>query len=492
MVDEDKWILYKHTCNYELIKAVALDVKNNCATVNETERYRMQERLAALELYRTRNPDERPLDSINHRINTLEFYMFGYEEVDADAGKRFIFSPLGNFFLTHINKEEKLPFIFAAMLFGIQFEHPANGTPGCFSLFPFRLLFQLLTDNRLENKLYHTEYAYLVTFVHENTPESYDNLVKKILAFRQLEDDEKFRLLLANEHTSVNAIYEWQYYTIKLLVQAGIFEKIDGKKLGKLYHPPKTNSHSGRTGRSVLSGYVKITFEIKDFIIRMLKEYSPYQKPLPLNDPERLYIDVVKQIYSFFPRELSSAIGEEENEIQHQLLELPKLIEQYSKNPENETAYLFEDVLTQGFNMFYNVNAQKIGGAGNTDIECLYITRNTKFAVEAKSTANKLIQINAGRLREHRMKIGGEYTIVVTSKLMPAVIADIKNQPIVVILASTFGEYLYNHLFHDIREIDFKDFDDIIISNFGSDISKLISNMTMEKFASKTNDFDNK
>ena len=31
-VSRDKWILYKHTCNYEMIKAVALDVKNSCKT----------------------------------------------------------------------------------------------------------------------------------------------------------------------------------------------------------------------------------------------------------------------------------------------------------------------------------------------------------------------------------------------------------------------------------------------------------------------------
>lgn len=64
----------------------------------------MQERLAALDLYRTRNTANRPLDSINHRINTLEFYMFGYE----DDNKRFIFSPLGNLFLKYINNQEKL------------------------------------------------------------------------------------------------------------------------------------------------------------------------------------------------------------------------------------------------------------------------------------------------------------------------------------------------------------------------------------------------
>ena len=99
MVERDKWILYKHTSSYDLIKAVALDVKNSCASdVGELEKHRMQERLAALSLYRTRNPKSKPLDSINHRINTLEFFMFGYED-----NHRFIFSPLGNLFLKTFN-----------------------------------------------------------------------------------------------------------------------------------------------------------------------------------------------------------------------------------------------------------------------------------------------------------------------------------------------------------------------------------------------------
>ena len=79
-VEKEKWMLYKHTNSYEMIQAVALDVKNHCGTnINDTERHRMQERLAALDMYHTRNPEEKPLDSMNHRINTLEFFMFGYE-----------------------------------------------------------------------------------------------------------------------------------------------------------------------------------------------------------------------------------------------------------------------------------------------------------------------------------------------------------------------------------------------------------------------------
>lgn len=88
-------------------------------------------------------------------------------------------------------------------------------------------------------------------------------------------------------------------------------------------------------------------------------------------------------------------------------------------------------------------------------------------------------------MREHRNEIGGEYTIVVTPRYVPAAIRDIKESPIVVILASTFSEYLYNHIYHDVREIDYGDFDSIIIENLGTDISKQISNMTMEKFATR-------
>lgn len=480
MVEREKWILYKHTSSYDLIKAVALDVKNSCAShVSEVERYRMQERLAALDLYKTRNPKDRPLDSINHRINTLEFYMFGYE----DDNKRFIFGPLGNLFLANINNEEVLKKIFATMLFGIQFEHPANGTPPCFQLYPFRLLFKLMMDERLEYKLYSTEYAYIIAFTKTIDQSSYDDLVDRILRFRAYDDELKMLKLKEDEHTYVNCIYEWQYYTQKLLSSIGIINVYEGEPLGKLYHPTKPNSRSLPTGRTVKNGYASIAASIRPFIEVLLDAYSCFETPLRLDDAYRMQLDIVKEIYSFYPKELLREIGEDDDELQVKLLELPKLIEQYSNNPENDTAYLFEDVLTEGMNMFINVEARKVGGAGHTDIECLYITLRKKFAVEAKSTANKLSGINAGRLREHRQQIGGDYTIVITSRYVPAAKRDIRGNPIVIILASTFSEYLYNHIYHDLREIDFKDFDDIIVNNLGTDISGLISNMTMEKFA---------
>lgn len=85
----------------------------------------------------------------------------------------------------------------------------------------------------------------------------------------------------------------------------------------------------------------------------LLNRYSYAQKPLKLDDPERTMLDVIKEIYSFYPPELMREIGASDD--LSSLLELPRLIEEYSNNPENETTYLFEEVLDEGFSMFYNV-----------------------------------------------------------------------------------------------------------------------------------------
>ena len=484
MVEKKKWILYKHTCNYELVKAVALDVKNSCKTnISNIERSRMQERLAALDLYKTRNPEEKPLDSINHRINTLEYWMFGYED-KIDGNKRFMFSPLGNLFLKHINDDEKLKKIFVAMLFAIQFQHPGSGTDKEFQLYPFRLVFKLLMDNRLGGKLYNNEVEYLVVFVKTIDSASYEDLVTKILDLRNKPNNEMAELFQSDEHVYVNAVHEWEYFTQTLLSQIGIIQKHQGELICKLYHPTKTNSRSNPTARNATKGYITIRPEVITLVEKMLDLYSFVAIPLRLDDPERMKSDVVKEIYNFYPHVLLEEIGESDEF--SKLLELPKLIEAYSNNPENDTAYLFEDVLVEGFNMFYNVTATGIGGAGHTDIECLYITKSKKFAVESKSTANKLLGINTGRLREHREEIGGEYTIVVTPRYVPAAKRDILCTPTVIVLASTFAEYLYNHIFHDVRNVDYADFDDIIVDNFGKDISRLISNKTLEKFAANS------
>ncbi|MDO8657154.1 MAG: restriction endonuclease [Candidatus Levybacteria bacterium] len=476
-IEKKKWILYRHTNNFDLITAVAVNLKYfSKASISKDDKLGLLLKLKDLAYYKERNP-ELPLDSINHRINTLAYYMFGYKDT-IDGQDRFLFSPLGNLFLKHIDNKQNLSKIFFTMLWGIQFEHPHGGSDKIFNLYPFRLIFKLLSDERIENRLYAYEVSYLLVFIESIDNQNYEKLINEILKIRKWSNAEIEKAFKEDEHTYVNSAYEWDYYVSELFQNAGVVEKTEGEVVCRLLQGKSTY-------RKITRNFVTLNPSLKNLCQKLMGEYPFDEKPLQLDDPERLKIDVVKQIYNFYPQILLEEIGEKKDDLKYGLLNLAKLIEQYSNNNEGAEAYLFEDILTDGFNMFVNVEAKKIGGAGNADLECLYITKKKKFAVDAKSTKNKLSGLNAGRLAEHRTKIGGEYTIVVTPRYVPAVLHDIKSAPIVIIRASTFSEYLYNHIDNEVREIDYADFDNIIVNNLGKDISRNISTLTIDKFSVK-------
>ncbi len=480
-IDRKKWILYRHTTDFDKLVVLAEILKSYTKTgISKEDKTNLNLKLKELGLYNERNP-ELPLDAINHKINQLSYYMFGYQ-AKVDGQDRFLFSPLGNLFLKHVDDKDKTAKIFLTMLWAVQYPHPHSGTDSEFQLYPFRLIYKLLSEPKLSRKLYAFEVAYSVVFLKEATQKAYNDLVNELLTLRSLSDEEIARKFQEDRHAYVNSAYEWDYYVSTLFKSAGVLDKQDGIIITKLQHG---NSKKQFTRRKITRNEVSIPENLKALVQQLENEYSFLEKPLLLNDPERMKIDVIKEIYSFYPKTLLVEIGEVTENLKLELLNLPKLIEQYANNNEGVEAYLFEDALTDGFNMFYNVEVEKVGGAGNTDLECLYITKKKKFAVDAKSTKNKLSGVNAGRLEGHREKIGGVYTIVVTPRYVPAVLQDIRTSPIVIIRSNTFSEYLYNCIDNDVREIDYEDFDNIIVNNLGKDISKNISDLTILRFATK-------
>lgn len=477
-IDKKKWILYRHTTDFNKLVVLAEILKSYTQTsISKENKINLNLKLRELGLYNERNP-ELPLDAINHKINQLSYYMFGYQ-AKSNGQDKFLFSPLGNLFLKYVGDKEKTSAIFMSMLWAVQYPHPHSGTANDFQIYPFRLIYKLLSEPKLSYKLYAFEVAYSVVFQENVTQLTYEKLVDELLALRCLSDEQLAQRFQQNRHAFVNSAYEWDYYVSNLLENAGVLTKKDGVVITKLQHG-KT-----KTFRKITKNEVFIPENLRIFAEQLQSEYSFLEKPLLLNDPERLQIDIIKEIYSFYPKTLLSQIGEDTNDIKLELLNLPKLIEQYANNNDGVEAYLFEDALVGGFNMFYNVEAEKIGGAGNTDLECLYITKKKKFTVEAKSTKNKLSSVNAGRLDGHREKIGGAYTIVVTPRYVPVVLQDIRKSPIVIIRSNTFSEYLYNCIDNNIRDIDYEDFDNIIVNNLGKDISNNISDLTILKFATK-------
>lgn len=473
----EKWIIYRHINDFKLLCTIAKMIKNKKDfSLTEEEKVKQLENLKNLGLYNQRF-EKISSYTLKAKINQLGFYMFGYVDKIGNESK-FLFSPLGNLLLNNLEDEMKTSKIFLSMLFGLQFEHKHSNTSNDFQLYPFRLIFKLLTDERIEKKLFTYETAYLILKIKTINNKSYEKLIQDILNLRKKNTNELHKLFLEDEHLYVNANYEWDTYTTKLLSTTKIITKEVGDNLFRL-------NQGKSTIRVVRNSYIKLEPSIEDFCIKMLNEYSYDEEPLKFNDNERMKNDVVKEIYNFYPSLLLDEINESsEKSIQlERMLELPKLIEQYSQNNNNDEAYLFENILEDGFNMFVNVEAKKLAGAGNTDIECLYIDLNKKFAVEAKSTKNKLSMINAGRLTKHREKIGGDYTIVIAPRFVPSIKYDIQSTNIVTLRANTFSEYLYNCIYNDLRDIDYKDFDDIIINNLGKDISEEISKLTINKFA---------
>ena len=132
-IDRNKWILYRHTSDFNLIVETAKAIKQFSKTdISVQEKQRLNLRHKEIGLYNERNPNL-PLDAINHKINQLCFYMFGYKYKLNDT-ERFIFSPLGNLFLKYADDSIKRRLIFMSMLWSVQYEHPHSGTNSIFNL----------------------------------------------------------------------------------------------------------------------------------------------------------------------------------------------------------------------------------------------------------------------------------------------------------------------------------------------------------------------
>ncbi len=466
-----KWIISRHTRDMDLLIEVALLIKKYQSTINEDDKIKILKELEKAKIYSPRFGNSKK-STLNSKINQLAFYMFGYK-TKINGENKFLFSPLGNLLLKYKDDKNKRNKIFLTMLWGLQFNHPHSKTDEEYQLYPFRLIFKLMNEEKLNKKLYISEISYLVMIEKNINLNSYENLIKKIIDFRTKTEKEVSEIFLKDRsNLLVNAVYECDYYLKIIMEYFNLINSVNGDVIVKL-------SQGKNTTRKLKNNYCTIHENILNYIEKLEKEYSFVDKPLTFTGSKHK-LDTTKEIYNFYPNLLLSEIDET---IDYNILQLPKLIDEFSKNKDNINAYNFEDVLEQGFNRFINVDAKKIAGAGNTDIKCLYLNDDSVFAVEAKSTKNKLSLINSGRLKDHRNKIGANYTIVITPRYVPAVLKDIKNTNNVIITATTFAEYLYNSILKDERNIDYEEINKIVLDNLGSDISNQISDITFNKFA---------
>lgn len=472
---KEKWTIMKYIKDFDKMVIYADAVRKGFADISDDALENIQNNMQDLNIYRPRFSKPNYV-TIRNKVNQIVFYMFGYK---LRKGKEYkiVMSPLGNLLLDNRKNKEYVSRIFFTMLYSMEFSHPFNKMSDEFKLYPYRLIFQLLVDERLEGKLFHDEVFYYVMFIKEINEEIYEKLIEDILAFRRLSPVEKYSLFKNDEWVIANALHEWNYAT-GMLEQSGIVRiKNDDndENHGILVHG---NNGSGR--RKYKMNYITFIDEnMKNFAIKMACKYNFSAQPL-LGTDKYLRSEYISKMYTFYPKELIDELGlnSEEEEKIYSILNITELIDKYARNENNKTFNLFEDVLCDAFNLFSNVRAEKIAKAGTTDIECMYYMNDSstkKFDVEAKARKVKLMEISAGRLRAHRELIGSNYTIVVTPEYLPMVRQDIKGTETVILLSGTLSNFLYQYSVKYGRNIDYKVIDEIACRNMGKDITQQIN-----------------
>ena len=478
----------KYIKDFDLMVLYANAVRSGKADVSDDA---LKQILLGMELENLYNPrfGKPSVHTIQFKVCQIVYYMFGYKlKIKGNKVEKVVFSPLGNLLLDNKENKKLVSRTFLCMLIGMPFSHPFNKMHKSFNIYPYRLIFKLLTDKRLDYKLSHDEVFYHIMFYKDIDKESYNELVQEILAFRKISSIEKYEIFTKKQEVEdvlANALHEWNYAS-GVLQQAGILD----------WHQADDNHgvliHGGGSGRRrYKSDSVEIKKDIFDFVSLLVSRYSFEEKPKYLTDKLQLNSEYIIQLYNFYPIELIQELGINNTE-QDKIISILKItddINLYAKNSLHGDAYKFEDVLCKAFNYFSDIQAEKHALAGTTDIECIYTPIDSlrkKFDVEAKSTKNKLIQLAERRLEYHRTIIGSEYTIVITPAIAPIVLEDIRNSNTVIIRSGSFSNFLYQSISNKGRDISYTPIDKIVLNNLGKDITEGVNQYVYENFGVST------
>ena len=478
---KEKWTLMMYMSDFNLMTtyAYALRASNELSSDNIDAILLDMEKKG---IYRPRNGGSTFTGEF--KAIQIAWYMFGYYNNSGQRGKskKMVFSPLGNLLLDNLKDSEKVSKIFLTMMFGNGFRQPFSRMDHRFNIYAYRLIFKLLRDERIECKLYSDEVFYLAMFLKTVNQDDYEELVKDILELRSQNSCSKLKVFKDNEEVIGLACHEWRYAS-KILASAKILTINGGSDVGTLEYgniSPKTGKPTAR--RTYTEDYVTLKPWLFAYVDKLLDKYPYYEKPYPEEDVETSFSsDMVVEMYSFYPPELLEELGIESEEDQAitKMLTMAKDVNYYS-HEETEGGDKFEYALE----LFSDVQARRVGGAGNTDVECIYMstTGAKKFDLEAKATSMKLMSINSRRLRTHRIRVGSKYTLIVTPNFAYGVLLDIQEEDSAIIKSATLANFFYQNIVKNGRNLSYADLDLIIEGNRGKDITDDVNEYVYNNF----------
>ena len=468
-MNKDVWLFPQNSCNMKQF-FITLNVfgKLNGISRKENVQQLLLDQHSKMGAYKPYiKKDYYDFSSANHKIDEPRFYGAIYET----SNKKIHVSSYGELLLKYEQDEVKRNKVFIGMIFSIQFDNPYKKMQN-FDIYPLRLIFKLLTDNRLSLKLTNIEVSQILYYVKSvKTKEDYENIVSNILKFRNTELEKNKEILNFNSTQFIKNYVSCNYlFNILSDLNITIQEKTDVQF--------KLHSKARKNPTVITERTIQIVNGLLEFVKDYLLELPVYEDT---KKPNGLRSDWIRDIYNSVPEILLREI-EEKEDVYTQYLQIPKILVETSINPDKWSK--FEEYITKSFNLFEDVEAETIGGPGQPDSLCHYLKGDIMFCADGKSTHKKLSSINDGRLRQHRWLYNAKYTIVVTPGYVPSAVEDIKGTHTCIITSYCFADLITKYIFKlykNKEECSYEVFNNLILNNLGTDLSEKIYSIIDDK-----------
>lgn len=421
------------------------------------------------------------------RRSEMKFYMFGYSYPQSKKST-FYQSPMTKSIFKDSSPKNvsKMSLI---NLFSIQFPHPFSDTDSCFQIYVGRLILKLLTDERINKKLYIDEFCYFLPFMEKVNESIYEELISSIIEYRSLSFYQKSVLFKSVENFDdvfSNVFHECNYYFLRIFQQLGVLEIYGDSSHndGNLFRFNHGNCGTKRTDAyksgAKISGYIKIADDLYDDVIDLISVYSPFAHVLMPSDPEmRSNEDFINELYNNRPLNYLALLDEYFEYDQHVNTVINNMLRESRYGTRDGRS--FESALRDLFELFdQSENVEIISGSGNTDVLCCMRDEDDSFYkinIDAKMSSSSTSALNSSRLTHHLELTGSKYCIVVSPRFSSGVRRDIYDTNIVAIEAEVLANYcfcLFNK--NNNESIDYSLLNQLILNNLGKNISSIVQN----------------
>lgn len=449
------WIVPQHCLDPQPFKATLEIIRDySWVTLSKDVKNDILDKMIEKWLYKQKKEWQHGLGTSWHKIDEPHFYWWLFI-----SKEKLHISNYGKLLLDNWDDEDKKTKVFSSMLFSVQYPNMAKARmPADIKLFPFRILFQYLIDYGSISLLSFTVFFYKLKEM--KTEGQYENLVNDIQIFEKMTDEQKLEYIKYDKDTFVKNQISAKY-CMWLLNWFWIIKKWENISAWKV------QSSKRKDPTPISTFQIELNSNLVGFIQTMLSNYSIF------NDVKEWMLpsELAREIYNFVAPELLEELNVD-SDVNIELMTLPDRIIETSIN--SELCYKFEDELANAFNIFVDVDAEKIWGASQPDIVCNYVESNNHvFTADAKSTKKKLSGINRWRITWHKEKHGWEFSIIITPKRVPAAEWDIIDSDICLLSSYAFSDLIkiWVDKYNRREEFSFADVYSIIKSNLWEDIT---------------------